>query len=670
MDIPTYIDLFSWAWWFSLWFDNQWFKNIFSIDYEKSFCQTYKKNFPWHILIEKDICSLTDNEIKKLTKWVNVDVIIWWPPCQWFSMAGNIWRNFIDDPRNQLFLEFVRTVKIVKPKFFIMENVARLYTRDNWKTRKEIIEKFKSIWYNVKAKILNTEEFWVPQKRQRAIFIGSLNSNISFPLWQTKKQKTIKDAIWHLPKLKSWENSGIKNHEAMNHSEQMLKKMSYLKDGEDRNKIPLNLRPKSWDIRKYIKYKSDAPSICITGDMRKVFHYSQNRALTVRELAAIQSFPDSFEFLGSKISQQQQVGNSVPPLFAEALAWHIKRLLKQTPDHSSDKSHKLPKINYIWNKEKLSEWIISNLPQDIKSIFDAFSWWCSISYECKKIWLEVISNDILEVNYHLAKSLVENKNEQITKNDLDILFWWKPIKWFMYKNYSNKFFHDYECMELDQYKENVNKLENEYKKSLALSLIRRAMIRKMPYSRFNLWRSKILELRDEELSYKKYKRRRAYHNQSFYEHIIANLKEYNSAIFDNKQTNKAYNKDIFKIIDSINTDAIYLDPPYTWTMNNYHWFYWVIDDYIKWKITEPFENNFINKSQSIKLFDKLFSKLWKFKYWILSYNNSSYPDKESLIKLLKKYAKNISVIEKKHTYQITWKENKDKNIEYLFIVKN
>ena len=75
-------------------------------------------------------------------------------------------------------------------------------------------------------------------------------------------------------------------------------------------------------------YNADEPSICVTGDMRKVFHYSQNRALSVRELARIQSFPDNFIFVGSKISQQQQVGNAVPPLLAQAIAKTIKEELK------------------------------------------------------------------------------------------------------------------------------------------------------------------------------------------------------------------------------------------------------------------------------------------------------------------------------------------------------
>jgi adenine-specific DNA-methyltransferase len=134
----------------------------------------------------------------------------------------------------------------------------------------------------------------------------------------------------------------------------------------------------------------------------------------------------------------------------------------------------------------------------------------------------------------------------------------------MYKNYSE------ECKELDLYRSNVEKLSNEYKKSLALSLLRRAMIRKMPYSRFNLNWEKIKQLRDEEYSYLKYKRKRAYHNKSFKFHFLDNLNDYNDSIFNNKENHKAYNKDIFELLESkIKADIIYLDPPYTGTMNNY-----------------------------------------------------------------------------------------------------
>ena len=84
---------------------------------------------------------------------------------------------------------------------------------------------------------------------------------------------------------------------------------------------------KSGDVRKYIRYERNSPSITVTGDMRKVFHYDQNRALTVRELAKLQSFDDDFYFEGNSISQQQQVGNSVPPKLAKCIASSVKTML-------------------------------------------------------------------------------------------------------------------------------------------------------------------------------------------------------------------------------------------------------------------------------------------------------------------------------------------------------
>ncbi len=322
-----YIDLFSGAGGFSLGFDNKGYQHIFSIDIEPNFCKTYQSNFPNHNLIQKDICELTDNEIKLLINKEKIDVVVGGPPCQGFSIAGNIGRKFIDDPRNKLFKEFVRVVKVVSPRFFVMENVARLYNHNQGKTRKEIITDFEELGYKVECKILNSADYGVPQIRNRVIFIGTKeNHKIIFPSKKVKEYITTKEVLDNYPKLKSGEKSSIPNHIAMSHTEQMLHKMSFIADGGDRSDIPENIRPKSGDVRKYIRYASDKPSVTVTGDMRKIFHYEQNRALTVRELAKLQSFPDNFVFKGTKISQQQQVGNAVPPKMAEVIAEVIKKM--------------------------------------------------------------------------------------------------------------------------------------------------------------------------------------------------------------------------------------------------------------------------------------------------------------------------------------------------------
>ena len=325
----NYIDLFSGAGGMSLGFDQAGFNNIFSVDIEPSFCETYKTNFPKHNLIQKDISKLSNEEIKSLIGNQIIDVIIGGPPCQGFSMAGNIGRKFIDDSRNQLFREFARVVEIVQPKYFVMENVARLFTHNKGETKKEIIDLFKKMNYNVDCKVVNTANFGIPQIRNRVLFIGNrISNNIVFPTKTVDKPISIKEAIDKLPKLKSGEKSKIPNHISMKHSEQMLEKMKYVSDGGNRNEIPELIRPKSGDVRKYIRYKSTEPAVCVTGDMRKIFHYSQNRALTVRELATLQTFPLDFIFKGSTISQQQQVGNSVPPILAKEIALTIKKMMK------------------------------------------------------------------------------------------------------------------------------------------------------------------------------------------------------------------------------------------------------------------------------------------------------------------------------------------------------
>lgn len=325
----NYIDLFSGAGGMSLGFDQAGFNNIFSIDIEPKFCETYKTNFPKHNLIQKDISKLSNEEIKSIIGNQIIDVIIGGPPCQGFSMAGNIGRKFIDDSRNQLFREFARIVEIVQPSYFVMENVARLFTHNKGETKKEIIELFKKMNYNVDCKVVNTADFGIPQVRNRVLFIGNrISNNIVFPTKTVDKPISIKEAIDKLPKLKSGEKSKIPNHISMKHSEQMLEKMKYVSDGGNRNEIPELIRPKSGDVRKYIRYKSTEPAVCVTGDMRKIFHYSQNRALTVRELATLQTFPLDFIFKGSTISQQQQVGNSVPPILAKEIALTIKKMMK------------------------------------------------------------------------------------------------------------------------------------------------------------------------------------------------------------------------------------------------------------------------------------------------------------------------------------------------------
>lgn len=324
----NYVDLFSGAGGLSLGFEMAGFNNVFSVEYDKKIAESYKKNFPTHNLLVKDIQEITDDEIITLQHNQEVDVVIGGPPCQGFSLAGRIGRSFVEDKRNYLFKEFVRVVKIIDPPMFVMENVARILSHNKGETIKELTNEFKKIGYNVQYKVLQAADYGVPQKRQRIFIVGTKNKEFNFPT-PIGTTITVKEAIGDLPPLKSGERSEVPNHFSMNHSSQMLKKMSYIGDGGNRNQIPEDLRPKTGDIRKYIRYDSQKPSVTVTGDMRKIFHYEQNRALTPRELARLQSFPDNFIFEGNSISIQQQIGNAVPPLLGYAVAKQVKESLER-----------------------------------------------------------------------------------------------------------------------------------------------------------------------------------------------------------------------------------------------------------------------------------------------------------------------------------------------------
>lgn len=329
---------------------------------------------------------------------------------------------------------------------------------------------------------------------------------------------------------------------------------------------------------------------------------------------------------------------------------------------------KYPKINFIGNKEKILHWIVQHIPMQVTTIFDAFSGGSSVSYCLKQLGYHVFSNDILLVNYLLAKALIENKKTILSDSDINFIFHGNPLEGYMFNNYSNILYFPNECMELDLYRTNILNINNEYKQALAFSLIRRAMIRKMPYSRFNLTWDKITLLRNEEYSYMKYKRRRAYHNLSFYQHFMNEVQSYNNAIFDNGYNNIVYNNDILDIIHNINADLIYLDPPYTGTMNDYFSFYGLLDEWILGQKQYKFTNNFTDKNQTINLLTTIFKSLNNFKYCLLSYNNNSYPDLTTLLDLIKPFSKKIEVFEQQHDYKLTSKLQKKKNIEYLLLI--
>lgn len=326
-----------------------------------------------------------------------------------------------------------------------------------------------------------------------------------------------------------------------------------------------------------------------------------------------------------------------------------------------------PKVNYIGNKEKLVDWIINEMPVKNGTVLDIFAGGCSVSYALKNSGYSVIANDILFANYVIAKALVENSSTTLPSTVFD-----KKVDEKRVAELTEKFsflasclYYPEEVKELSKLVAISEKLKGS-EKYMMLALIRRAMIRKLPYSRMNVPWDQIQKLRDEDYSYMKYKRKRAYHNQSFESHMRENIDEYNNAVFM-KEECKVYNCDVFDMVKKIDfVDVVYMDPPYPSTMNNYDAFYGLFDEMFDKKKKHI---DYTQKASFLDNMDKLVRKLvGKTRYIVLSQNTRVQPEPDEIETMLKKYGK-VTIKEKKHNYQVTGKENKNTSKELLFILE-
>lgn len=328
---------------------------------------------------------------------------------------------------------------------------------------------------------------------------------------------------------------------------------------------------------------------------------------------------------------------------------------------------KYPKVNYIGNKEKLVRWIIDEMPVKSGTVLDIFAGGCSVSYALKQNGYSVIANDILFADYVIAKALVENSDTTLPITVFDKRVSEKRIEELTdkFSFLTNCLYYEEEVKELSRLAAISETLKGA-QKYMMLALIRRAMIRKLPYSRMNVPWDQIQKLRDEDYSYMKYKRKRAYHNQSFESHMRENIEEYNNAIFA-KEKCKVYNCDAFDMVRKIGfVDVVYMDPPYPSTMNNYDAFYGLFDKMFDKKRKHT---DYTQKASFLANMDKLVKKLaGKTRYIVLSQNTRAQPGSDEMEDMLKKYGK-VTVKEKKHNYQVTGKENKNASKELLFILE-
>lgn len=323
------------------------FNISFAVEFDKDIAYAYQQNHEGTKMFNSDICQLDVKELHK--EFPDIDVIIGGPPCQGFSQKGK--RLSLDDPRNFLFMQYVRFVKEFKPKYFVLENVPAIITTSKGYFKDQIVKAFSDLGYDVKYGILSASDYGVPQERHRAVFLGQKGKlEIDLPK-PNGMHTTIKDAIYDLPFIASGEGTEVAdydkapfteyqkimrkgskhlyNHIATKHNAVALRRLAMLPKGADREVLPPEERTKSIYSGTWCRMKEDDISVTITTrydtpSSGRFTHPILDRCITTREAARIQSFPDIFRFYGTKTSQMKQVGNAVPPLLAKAIAEVIK----------------------------------------------------------------------------------------------------------------------------------------------------------------------------------------------------------------------------------------------------------------------------------------------------------------------------------------------------------
>ncbi|MDD3416224.1 MAG: DNA cytosine methyltransferase [Lachnospiraceae bacterium] len=354
---PSVIDLFAGVGGLSLGFEKQGFEVLIANEYDKSIAASYTENHKNTKMIVGDITSLDLKETFGSYAG-KIDVIIGGPPCQGFSQKGQ--RKTIHDKRNFLFKYYVAVVELVKPKYFVMENVPNLLTAENGFFFKEIEELFNQMGYSLEHGVMNASDYGVPQNRRRAVIIGKLNGAApNLPEPQNKKV-TIWDAISDLAYLQSGEGADrqeyrnapesdyekllrgdsttLYNHIVTKHSPLALERLAMIPPNAGKEVLPKEHLTKSIYSGTWTRMRKDEISVTITTrfdtpSSGKFTHPFLDRAITVREAARIQSFPDDFRFVGNKGSQMKQVGNAVPPFLAAAIAEVIMKDIKEESSH-------------------------------------------------------------------------------------------------------------------------------------------------------------------------------------------------------------------------------------------------------------------------------------------------------------------------------------------------
>lgn len=322
----------------------------YSVEFDARAAKTFSMNHPKTTLFEKDIRAVQGTDFQALDRTQPL-VLFGGPPCQGFSTSNQKNRKF-DNEKNWLFQEYLRIVEEVRPDWVVFENVKGLLETEGGYFLDAVLQGFRKAGYSTNHFVLNSENFGVPQKRNRLFIVGSLHGqSISSPCPSVKKAVTVRQAFIDLPDLKNGDMSDemeyakvartsyakslrgtltkCHNNLVTDNAQYIIERYAHIPQGGNWEDIPQRLMKNYTDRTRchtgiYRRLKEDEPSVVI-GNFRKnmLIHPWKDRGLSVREAARLQSFPDWFRFSGSIGFQQQQVGNAVPPMLAKAVFTQI-----------------------------------------------------------------------------------------------------------------------------------------------------------------------------------------------------------------------------------------------------------------------------------------------------------------------------------------------------------
>lgn len=334
---------------------------------------------------------------------------------------------------------------------------------------------------------------------------------------------------------------------------------------------------------------------------------------------------------------------------------------------------KFPSTRYMGSKRKLLP-IISQIVRsyNVSSVLDAFAGSNCVSYELKKGGIKVTTNDFLKFSYQIAKAIIENNKEKLTNKDVYILLKDNRKRGsFIQDTFTGLYYSDEENKFLDNLWANIQKLNNQYKRSIALASIHRACMKRRPRGIFAYTGFRYDDGRRDL-------------KKNLKEHFLEAIIEWNNSIFDNGKLNRSFNKDIFDLNVEFH-DLIYFDPPYfsLKSDNDYTRRYHFVEGYASYWTEVEIDRNtqtkkiksrptpFSSKERVYKAFDELFYR-YKDSIILLSYYSNGLPSKDDLIEMLYKYKKRVKVIDITYTYSFGTHSNKAGNTnnrvhEYLFI---